>query len=502
MSILLIITLFNIELLIKTDYKAIYLITIAILFILVIYLSFYVNKLKELEANIKLINKDLLEKQEELKKIAYYDYIAGLPNRNMFYKIMNEKLNTRFTNQASGSILYMDIDNFKNVNDTFGHDFGNLLLKKVAERFKSIKSIQKKDNYIFRMSGDEYIIVLNCKDEKKTEEIAIEIQNLFTEVFVILNEEIKVSISMGIVFFPKDGYTIDEILKKADLAMYKAKEVGKDGYKIYESKMKDEVENRVLLENSLRNALNKEEFILHYQPQIDLKTGRICGFESLIRWESWEHGRISPMEFIPIAEETGEIIEIGEWIIREACEFAMRIAEKYKKSIEVSVNISPVQLKRLNFVEMVKRTLKETGLDSSMLGIEVTETALMESFDDSIKKLEDLKNMGIKIYLDDFGTGYSSLNYLLRLPIHTIKIDKSFIDDMIIEKKGGKIISEIINLAHDLDLKVIAEGVEEEAQLSKLRRYNCDIVQGYIYSKALCEKGVYDLLDDRAKANY
>lgn len=472
-------------------------ITIIILALLlfIIYLSLNIKKRKEMESNVELMNNQLLATQDELQLMAYYDGVVDLPNRNMFYKVMKEKLDTTFINQLMGSILYMDIDNFKDINDTYGHDFGNLFLKRVSERLKSIECIKGKENHIFRLSGDEYIVILENKDEDQTEKIALEIQNLFTQPFIILIEEIRATISMGIVFFPKDGYTVDEIFKKADLAMYKVKELGKNGYKIYEKEMETEVTKRVLLENNLRNALGKNEFILNYQPQIDLKSEEVVGFESLLRWNSSEYGLVSPRDFIPVAEETGEIVEIGEWILKEACLFAIRVSEKYQKKIEVSVNISPVQLKKSNFTDMVKRVLSETGAKSCLLGIEVTETTLMESFEDSIEKLEELSKMGIKIYLDDFGTGYSSLNYLLRLPINTLKIDKSFIDDMMTEHKGGKIISQIIDLAHDIDLDVVAEGVEQEEQLSILKRFNCDAVQGYIYSKPLSEEDVYKYLD-------
>lgn len=470
-------------------------IVILVLLFFIIYLSLNMKKRKEMEINVELMNNQLLETQEELQLMAYYDSVAGLPNRNMFYKVMKEKLDTTFINQSTGSVLYMDIDNFKDINDTYGHDFGNLFLKKVSERLKSLECIKEKENTIFRLSGDEYIVVLDNKDEKETIKVANEIQNLFIEPFIIVIEEIKASISMGIVFFPKDGYTVDEIFKKADVAMYKVKESGKNAYKIYEKEMETEITKRVLLENNLRSALGKNEFVLNYQPQIGLKNQEVVGFESLIRWESSEYGLVSPAKFIPIAEETGEIVEIGEWILKEACEFAIRISEKYKKEIEVSVNISPVQLKKSNFIDMVKKILDETGAKSCLLGIEVTETTLMESFEDSIRKLEELSRMGIKIYLDDFGTGYSSLNYLLRLPINTLKIDKSFIDDMLIERKGGKIISQIIDLAHDIELDVVAEGVESEEQLSILRRFNCDYIQGYVYSKPLAEDDVYKFLD-------
>ena len=251
--------------------------------------------------------------------------------------------------------------------------------------------------------------------------------------------------------------------------------------------MKKEITENYLFINNLKKALDKDEFLLNYQPQINSKTGQITGFESLIRWQSQDYGLVSPARFIPIAEETGEIRRIGEWVFKKSCEFALDISKKFNRDIEVSVNVSSVQLKQDDFIKMVKRTMEQVGIDSKLIGIEVTETSLMENFEENFKKLELLKDMGFAIYLDDFGTGYSSLNYLLKLPIHTIKIDKSFIDDMMIYEKGRKITEKIIKLAHGMGLKVVAEGVEEENQLSLLKNLKCDTIQGYIYGRPLSE---------------
>ncbi|WP_187287400.1 GGDEF and EAL domain-containing protein [Gottschalkia acidurici] len=431
--------------------------------------------------------------EEQIKVLAYYDSITGLPNRAMFYKKMDNILKQE---DSCGSVIYMDIDNFKIINDTFGHEFGDLLLKKLADRLKPIES---KESHVFRLSGDEYIIVFEKYNEDNIEQKIIQTQEYISEPFSIDDNEIQISVSMGVVFYPKDGRSVEEVLKKADLAMYKAKEFGKNCYKTYEKNMEEEIENRLLLENHLRNALDRDEFVLNYQPQIDTVSKKVVGFEALIRWVSPEYGTISPIKFISIAEETGLINQMGEWILREACKFAMNIESIYDEQIVVSVNISSIQLSQDNFIEIIKRVIDDTGMNPKFLGIEITETSLMELFEENSEKLEILRNMGITVYLDDFGTGYSSLNYLLRLPISTIKIDRTFVMDMMNAKKGVKITESIINLAHNMGLNVTAEGVENEEQLSILRDLSCDVIQGYIFGKPLSESDAIQYLEDRIK---
>ena len=476
-------------------------VVILLLIILIIYLFTNINKRKQVEKEMKIVNKDLINMKKKLESIAYYDDVTGLANRDMFYSNMRKKLNNK-SEEIKGSILYLDIDDFRDVNDLFGHSFGDLLLNSLGNRLKTITNKTENSNIeLYRISGDEYLLDLVGKDKKTTKKIAKDIKELVSEKFNIQNQRVKISVSIGIVFYPKDGLTVEEIFKKAELSMYKAKALGKNCYKIYEEVMEEEIAERVIFENNLKEALDRDEFVLNYQPQIDLNNEEIVGFESLIRWHSSEYGLVSPGKFIPVAETTGEITEIGEWILREACKFSLEINRKreFNKNIEISVNISPIQLKQNDFVDMVKRIIYETGANPKNIGIEVTETALIESFDESVTKLKTLKDSGITIYLDDFGTGYSSLNYLLKLPINTIKIDKSFIDDMMTSKKGRNITKKIINLAHDMDLEVVAEGVEEENQLVVLKKFECDIIQGYIYGKPLSEKQAKKYIDKDVK---
>lgn len=422
--------------------------------------------------------------EEQIKTLAYFDTVTKLPNRSMFYKKMIDILIKSRSEKQSGLVLYMDIDNFKIINDTFGHDFGDLLLREVAKR---LQKLETRPRSLFRISGDEYIIVLQDYNENSPERIANKIQEVMSVPFIIDQNEIQISMSIGLVVYPKDALDVDELLRKADLAMYKAKELGKNQYKLYETSLEDEITDRLLLENHLRYALGRGEFVLNYQPQIDTTSGEVIGFEALIRWFSPEYGFVSPMKFIPIAEEMGLINKIGEWILREACEFSIKMNEKSNKKIVISINISPIQLNQDNFIEIVKKVISDTNVNPSIIGIEITETSLMETFEENSKKLEKLRELGVKVSLDDFGTGYSSLNYLLRLPIHIIKIDRSFILNMTTDKRGIKIIESIINLAHNMGLDVVAEGVETSEQLEILKSLNCDIIQGYIFGKPLAE---------------
>lgn len=474
-------------------------IIITLLLLIVLYLFFNIRKRRQAEKEILLVNDDLLHMKEELELIAYYDEVTNLPNRAMFYYTINKKLNKNLK-EESGAILYLDIDNFKNINDIYGHSFGNLVLARVANRLKILK-LDEKYKSIYRISGDEYIIDLDNKDESYAIKTATDIKNLLLEPFNIENKRIQISVSIGIVLYPRDSTNVEDVFKKAELSMYRAKELGKNCYKVYEKAMEKELAERILLENNLKLALERNELILNYQPQINLKNKDIIGFESLVRWHSKEYGLVSPMKFIPIAEETGEIIKIGEWIFREACRFSLDINKRYNKKIEVSINISPVQLNQEDFVDMIKNIVREEGVSPEVIGIEVTETALMESFEENCKKLEVLKNMGFTIYLDDFGTGYSSLNYLLKLPISNIKIDKSFVDDMMTSQKGRKIIEQIIKLAHDMELSVVAEGVEVEEQILILESLKCDTIQGYIFGKPLTKENTILYIDENLKTN-
>lgn len=425
--------------------------------------------------------------QEQIRTLAYYDIVTGLANRTMFYETMEGILRKSRESNTSGALLYMDIDNFKIINDTFGHILGDMILKEVAKRLRKV--MNKHDN-IFRLSGDEYILILEGYDKAKAENMFFKVQNILSEPILIDGNKIRISISSGIIFYPKDASSVEEAFRKVDLAMYKAKELGKNCYKIYEQSMEEEVENRLLLENSIRSAIDKGEFVLNYQPQVNIKDNRTVGFEALIRWYSPEYGFVSPMKFITIAEETGIITKIGEWVLREACKFAVKINEESDSEIVVSVNISSIQLNQDNFIEIVQGVVRETGINPKILGIEITETSLMELFEENSEKLEELEDMGITVYLDDFGTGYSSLNYLLKLPIHSIKIDRSFVTDMMTDERGVKITESIINLAHNMGLSVTAEGVETEEQLQLLKELKCDIIQGYIFGKPLCEEDV------------
>ncbi|MBC8062888.1 MAG: EAL domain-containing protein [Clostridiaceae bacterium] len=418
------------------------------------------------------------EIEEKIKYMAYYDALTKLPNRAIFI----EKLETELNNKSSaGAVMFIDLDNFKNINDTLGHDYGDRLLEVISEKFT--ENIED-NSTVCRFGGDEFIIlkpaVYNQNEIIKFAEIIL---NIFNEPFSIYEKIVYTTASIGIALYHQDGDTSTTILKNADTAMYTAKASGKNMYAFFDEKMHYGLERRIKIEAILRRALNKNSFELYYQPQVDIKNNKITGFEALLRLNYENMGFISPTEFIPIAEECGLIKEIGEWCLKNAC---LKNKEWRDKGYEfgcISVNISCIQFQQGNFTEVITKILREADLRPEFLEIEITETVLMRSLEKNVKILEGLRNMGIKIALDDFGTGYSSFNYLRRLPINTLKIDKSFIDGICLNSKEEAIAFGIIQLAHKMELEVVAEGVEYEQQLNLLKAQNCDKVQGYLFSK-------------------
>lgn len=424
--------------------------------------------------------------QKNIENLAYYDTLTGLPNRFHLKEKLNSILKICEENENfSGSVMFIDIDNFQLINDTFGHDVGDLILKLVGEKLKKFES---EDRFVARLGGDEFIFLIkHITDKESLKNLSAQIKAILNKSFRIGDNEHYITISTGIALYPNNGNNLNDILINSELAMYKAKETGKNRYIFYDKYMNEDLYEKLFIQNALRNALNNNEFKLYYQPQIDIKTGKIYGFEALIRWISPEYGFISPAKFIPIAEEMGIIINIGEWILKTACQFAKKINENAEHKLIVSVNISVLQLIRNDFVDTVRQALVDTGLTPNLLGIEITESILIDAFKSSSEKLLTLKNLGIDISLDDFGTGYSSLNYLRQLPINKLKIDKSFIDDLSLTDVGNDLIENIIIIAHKLNLEVVAEGVEVKSQLDILEQFRCDTIQGYLISKPLPE---------------
>ncbi len=436
--------------------------------------------------------RDITERKQSMEKIhrlAYFDNLTGLPNRAYIMNELQARLDQSIAGSETGAVFFIDVDNFKVVNDTHGHLFGDRMLVEIAKRLDTLSSPQLS---LLRLGGDEFLILaVNSAEESQVRRLADQIRGLFDEAISIDNTSFHITCSIGVAVYPRDGSTMEELLKYADLAVFKAKNRGKDRWVLYDSSMALELSKRTELEKRLREAYRKGEFILHYQPQIAAKSGRVVGIEALIRWQSPFDGLVFPGEFITVAEEIGLINEIGKWVIENSFAFAKSLMHK---GVCVSCNVSPVQLNQSSFVTDVIEAFDRFGLKKGSVALEITESCLVESFGDTYSKLAKLRDYGIMIYLDDFGTGYSSLNYMKSLPIDVLKIDKSFIDNITADAVEGQIVKTIVALAREIGLKVIAEGVEVEEQQAYLAACGCNTIQGYLFSRPVTEAEILDLL--------
>ncbi|WP_051291589.1 putative bifunctional diguanylate cyclase/phosphodiesterase [Fictibacillus gelatini] len=430
------------------------------------------------------IIRDITERkraEEQINQMAYYDPLTGLPNRRLFEDRLLIALEQAQREEQEVAVMFIDLDRFKFVNDTLGHAFGDALLKEVA---KALLRCLRKGDTVSRQGGDEFCLLLPAAAQEDIATISERILYVFSSPFRIEDHEIFITPSIGISLYPHDGADPYSLMKNADTALYRAKECGRNTFQLYTAAMNDSITKRVALEKELRKALEKKEFELHFQPQVNIETGALIGFEALLRWRHGQRGNIPPDQFIPLAEETGLIIPISEWVLREACKQNKDWHNRGFPRVPVSVNLSAIHMKAHNLVATIAQILKETNLDPCYLELEITESGAMENAREIVDKLRQLKDMGIKISIDDFGTGYSSLGYLKRFPIDTLKIDRSFIWDLE-ESDTAAIMKTIIALAQSLKLKVIAEGVETEEQLSFLQDHLCDRGQGYFFSKPL-----------------
>jgi diguanylate cyclase (GGDEF)-like protein len=388
--------------------------------------------------------------------------------------------------------MFLDLDRFKLINDTMGHNLGDRLLYHVAERIR--RSLREGDT-IARQGGDEFLVLLpEITDDLEVVSVSERILGVFAKPIILDGNEIYISTSIGISLYPSDGTDIDTLVKQADTAMYYAKEKGRNNCQFFTCGLNIKANARLLTENSLRKALVRGEFIVLYQPQVDFESGSIVGLEALIRWNSIELGMVTPSTFIPIAEETGLIVPIGEWVLRTACTQNMTWQEHGFPPLRIAVNISARQFKEPNFIKLVAKVLQETGLDPQWLELEITESIAMENGVTSLEMLNGFKKLGVRISIDDFGTGFSSLNYLRRMPIDTLKIDQCFIEDISSGENGEEVVTAIIQLAKNLHLKVIAEGVETDTQWSFLKEKLCDEMQGYLFSKPVPSQEIERLL--------
>jgi len=433
--------------------------------------------------------------EKQLEFLAHHDVLTGLPNRLLLRDRFGQAAALADRDQTGVAVLFLDLDNFKQVNDTLGHNYGDQLLVRVVER---LHSHLRDTDTISRQGGDEFIVLLpHLNDLAVIGGIAHNIVTAFAEPFEIDHYAINTSFSIGISLYPDDGREFDGLLKNADTALYQAKDSGRDTYRFFSEKMNLDAEEQLYLQGQLRNAVKNEEFLLHYQPQVDIANGRIIGAEALVRWQHPELGLIPPGKFIPLAERSGVVIPMGEWVLNEACRQA-RIWQENGLPLVMAVNLSALQFKRGNLLETVANALKQSGLAASQLELELTESILLQDVETAIKTLRSLKDMGIKLSIDDFGTGYSSLSYLKRLAVDKLKIDQSFVRDLAEGADSAAIVRAIIQLGHTLQLTVIAEGVETDPQLAFLRDHGCDEIQGYLFGRPVPAAEFVKLLEKGA----
>lgn len=421
------------------------------------------------------------EYEQTLLKQANFDALTDLPNRILARDRLKQAIASCQRNRTKGALLFIDLDNFKRVNDTLGHNIGDKLLIEAGQR---IASCIRAEDTTARLSGDEFLVIIgSLNSEHDAEIVARHIINTLCQPLLLAEQSIVITASIGIAIFPNDSSEINELMRFADTAMYRAKAKGRNAYCFFTEEMNNEVTAHLKMENELRHAIENDELELHFQPLVHLNSGRVYAVEALLRWNSHSFGPVSPARFIPLAEESDLIQSLGRQVLTKACENAMQWRQKGYLDLRVAVNISPLQFRQGNLVQIVTDTLSATGLPASNLELEITEGALLDDTDQALTTLNALRALGVSLSIDDFGTGYSSLSYLSRFPFDILKIDKSFIDRVVEDKHCRALTTGIIELAHNLEMSVVGEGVEEEAQCEFLRTHGCDNVQGYMFSK-------------------
>lgn len=436
----------------------------------------------------------LQQQAETIRRMAYFDSLTGLPNRLQLSEVLGEEMERARRGQSAGFVFFIDLDDLKMVNDTYGHTCGDDIIIAAGNR---IVAEMGNEAFVARVGGDEFIVIFPGRNERqRIDDIAGRIIKALGQKHEIFGTHFHMTASIGIAAYPADGDTAVEIVKNADNAMYAAKKGGKNCWRFYTAVMQTEAYEKIRLTGSLREALERGELSLAYQPQVLVTEGTVVGFEALLRWNSAEHGQVPPEQFIPLAEQSGLIHPIGLWVLREACRFARRLSDAGWGGLRVAVNISSKQLADDDFTAIVGRALEAAGVEPRQLELEITESVLITSLEDATGKLAKLKALGVGLSLDDFGTGYSSLTYLRKLPVKTLKIDKSFIDMITTDDDVAKIIGSIIDMAHILNMTVVAEGVETEEQLVCLADNGCDRVQGYIFSRPVPETEAIVFLDE------
>ncbi len=440
---------------------------------------------------------DRVRAEERTRHDAYHDALTGLPNRALFQDRLDQEVGRARRSGTNTAVLLLDLDRFKTINDTLGHAAGDELLIEIARRLESRK---REGDTIARLGGDEFVlIVAELRHREDAALIAEQLIEVLKPPIQIDTYDLHVSASIGVAIFPDDGDESAGLLKCADMALYRAKELGRDNYQVFEEKLNERAMERLVLENDLRRAIQHQEFVLHYQPQYDLKTGEMRGIEALVRWQQGKEV-IPPVKFIGIAEECGLIVPLGRWVLEEATRVCAEINRKSVLSLRICVNVSALQIQRPNFANEVAEILEQADLSPKKLVVELTESALMSNPEQGSYAMEQLQQMGVCIAMDDFGTGHSSLNHVSVLPISLLKIDRCFIENCAKRKADASILTAIVTMGHALGFKVLAEGVENKAQERILREQGCDEVQGYLYSRPVTKQRLMKLLGiDKAR---
>ncbi len=430
--------------------------------------------------------------EQRIQHVAQHDVLTGLPNRSLLQDRLSQAVAYSVRTGHPVWVMLIDLDRFKFVNDSMGHKAGDVLLMTIAAR---LRSALRDIDTVARLSGDEFVVILSeHADELLTPEIVQRLMDAIAQPVLLGTKEFFVTCSIGVAVHAADGAAADSLIEHADIAMYRAKKLGRNNYQFYTPAMNEEAMERVRIESALRNALERNEFVLHYQPQVDLASGQIVGMEALIRWQHPELGVVAPSRFISVAEETGLIVAIGAWVMRTACHQNKLWQDAGLGRLRVAVNLSARQFGAPNLLADITAVLAQTGLDAACLEIELTESLFMSDVNLAVEVLHGMKSLGVNLSIDDFGTGYSSLSYLSRFPIDVLKIDRSFVSDIARDASDAAIVASIIALAHNLKLSVIAEGVETAEQLDYLRRHGCNEMQGYYFSRPLAADDFEQLL--------
>jgi diguanylate cyclase (GGDEF)-like protein len=450
------------------------------------------------EETIRLAGIAIERKQAEdrIHFMAQHDALTGLPNRALLKDRLTQALLFAKRHDRRVSVLFVDLDNFKIVNDSLGHSAGDELLKSIAERM--VACVRASDTVV-RLGGDEFVILL-ADQPRDNDTLSLTVQKLRTaiaEPVQLEDRRLRVTCSMGVATYPNDGMDADTLIANADAAMYRAKEIGRDNFQLYTPELNVKIHEKFVMQEELRSAVARADFVLHYQPQIDLKSGRMFAVEALVRWNHPERGLVPPSSFIPVAEDTGLIVPVGDWVLHEACRQNKAWQEAGLPPISVCVNISARQFREKNLVARVTGALRQSGLDARWLELELTESLIMQDVELAVETMKALQALGVQLSIDDFGTGYSSLSALKTFPVTRLKIDKSFIDDLPDNENDRAVAGAVISLGRNLNLRVIAEGVETDAQVAFLRDNHCDEVQGYRFSRPLTAEGVAELLGAR-----